>query len=168
MEEFGTSAAGRRCPSASHAERELAIGILKAAFVQGSLAREDLDARVGQALVAPTRADLTALTGDLPVAAPVASRGVPPHHARQNAAARRAVRSGAAAVAAVVIAVSAGAAAVGQPGAGALLAVFIVVLAAVATAFVAGLIAAALKLESRGRNRGPLPPRSLPRSWPGC
>jgi len=168
MEDFGTSDAGRRRLRASHAEREQAIDILKAGFVQGGLTREDLDARVGQALAALTRAELAALTGDLPVAAPAASRGVPPHHVRQNAAARRAVRSGVAAVAAIVIAVSVAAAAVGRPGAGALLAVFIVVLAAVATALVAGLIAAALELESRCRNRRPLPPRSVPGAGQGC
>ena len=67
-----------------------------------------------------------------------------------------------------MVAVSVAAAAVGRPGAGALLAVFIVVLAAVATAFLAGLIAAALELESRSRDRRPLPPRSVPGAGPGC
>lgn len=51
---------------ASHADREHVIGMLKAAFVQGRLAKDELDARAGQAFAARTYADLTALTADLP------------------------------------------------------------------------------------------------------
>jgi hypothetical protein len=51
---------------ASDAEREQVIGLLKAAFVQGRLAKDELDARAGHALTALTRADLAALTTDLP------------------------------------------------------------------------------------------------------
>jgi hypothetical protein len=40
--------------------------MLKAAFVQGRLAKDELDMRVGQALASRTYADLTALTADLP------------------------------------------------------------------------------------------------------
>jgi hypothetical protein len=52
-----------------------------------------------------------------------------------------------------VIAVSAAGVVVGQPVAFVFIAVFMVVLAAVATAFVASLIHVALKLESRQRSR---------------
>jgi DUF1707 SHOCT-like domain len=43
-----------------------AIGTLKAAFVQGRLTKDELDERVGRALVPLTYAELAALTGDLP------------------------------------------------------------------------------------------------------
>jgi len=51
---------------ASHADREQVIGTLKAAFVQGMLAKDEFDQRVGQAFAARTHADLAALTADLP------------------------------------------------------------------------------------------------------
>ena len=51
---------------ASHADREQVIEVLKAAFVQGRLARDEFDLRVGQALVSRTDADLAALTADIP------------------------------------------------------------------------------------------------------
>ena len=63
------AAAERRSRSrlrASHADREQVIGTLKAAFVQGMLARDEFGQRVGQALTARTHADLAALTTDLP------------------------------------------------------------------------------------------------------
>ena len=50
---------------ASDADREQVIGVLKIAFVEGRLTRDELDARAGHALTAPTRADLAALTADL-------------------------------------------------------------------------------------------------------
>jgi hypothetical protein len=50
---------------ASDADREQVIGVLKAAFVQGRLTEDELDARAGRALTAPTYADLAALTIDL-------------------------------------------------------------------------------------------------------
>jgi hypothetical protein len=42
------------------------IGMLKAAFVQGGLTKDEFDARVGRALTGRTYADLAALTADLP------------------------------------------------------------------------------------------------------
>jgi hypothetical protein len=50
---------------ASDADREHVIDLLKAAFVQGRLARDEFDARVGQALVARDWPDLAALTADI-------------------------------------------------------------------------------------------------------
>jgi hypothetical protein len=50
----------------SHADREQAIGVLKAAFVQGRLTKEEFDLRVGQAFASRTYADLGALTADIP------------------------------------------------------------------------------------------------------
>ena len=51
---------------ASHADRERVVGTLKAAFVQGMLAKGEFDLRVGQAFASRTYADLAALTTDLP------------------------------------------------------------------------------------------------------
>jgi hypothetical protein len=42
------------------------IDVLKAAFVQGRLAKDEFDLRVGQVLAARTYADLGALTADMP------------------------------------------------------------------------------------------------------
>jgi hypothetical protein len=65
-EEQMAAAAGRGQPRASHADREQVIDALKAAFVQGRLVKDELDARVGQALTSWTRADLTELIADIP------------------------------------------------------------------------------------------------------
>jgi hypothetical protein len=57
---------------ASRADREQAIDVLKAAFVQGRLAKDELDERVARALVPQTYAELAALTDDLPAELPPA------------------------------------------------------------------------------------------------
>ena len=51
---------------ASHADRERVIEVLKAAFVQGRLAKDEFDLRVGQAFAARTHAELAAVTAGLP------------------------------------------------------------------------------------------------------
>lgn len=51
---------------ASHADRDRVVEVLKTAFVEGRLAKDELDLRVGQVLTARTYADLGALTADLP------------------------------------------------------------------------------------------------------
>jgi hypothetical protein len=50
---------------ASHADRERVIGTLKAAFVQGRLTKDELDARIGQALASRTYAELAAVTAGI-------------------------------------------------------------------------------------------------------
>jgi uncharacterized protein DUF1707 len=50
----------------SHADRDQAINVLKAAFVQGRLTKHEFDLRVGQVLASRTYADLRALTADIP------------------------------------------------------------------------------------------------------
>jgi hypothetical protein len=52
---------------ASHVDREQVISALKTAFVQGRLAKDEFDARVGQALASRTRAELAVITADIPV-----------------------------------------------------------------------------------------------------
>ena len=44
------------------------IETLKDAFVHGRLTRDELDVRAGRALAAQTRAELAALTADIPTA----------------------------------------------------------------------------------------------------
>ena len=60
------AAAGRGDLRASHADRDQVIGVLKAAFVQGMLAKDEFDLRVGQAFASRTYADLAVLTADIP------------------------------------------------------------------------------------------------------
>ena len=57
---------GRGELRASHADREQTIEMLKAAFVQGRLAKGEFDLRVGQAFAARTYAELAAVTASLP------------------------------------------------------------------------------------------------------
>jgi hypothetical protein len=59
---------------AAHADREQAITVLKAAYAQGRLTKDELEARAGQALASRTYAELAALTADLPAASPAATR----------------------------------------------------------------------------------------------
>ncbi len=72
----GPTAAGRGHLRAAHADRERVVAALQTAFVQGRLDRDELDARVGQALASRTYAELAALTADLP-AGPAALPSVP-------------------------------------------------------------------------------------------
>jgi uncharacterized protein DUF1707 len=64
---------------ASHADRERVIEVLKAAFVQGRLAKDEFDLHVGRAFAARTHAELAAVTAGLP-AEPTSAR--PPAPAR--------------------------------------------------------------------------------------
>jgi acyl carrier protein phosphodiesterase len=77
----GAGAGGRRHLRASHADREQVVGTLKAAFVQGMLAKDEFDQRVDQTLAARTYAELAALTADLP-AMPAAARPPKPTRAQ--------------------------------------------------------------------------------------
>jgi hypothetical protein len=62
---------------ASHVDREQVISALKTAFVQGRLAKDEFDARLGQALASRTRAELAVITADIPAgpAGPAGSAG---------------------------------------------------------------------------------------------
>jgi hypothetical protein len=68
---------------ASDADREEVIDTLKAAFVQGRLAKDELDERVGQAFASRTYAELAAVTADIP-AGPVGAQPLR-EHARPQA-----------------------------------------------------------------------------------
>jgi DUF1707 SHOCT-like domain len=60
------AAGGRGRLRASRADREQVIEVLKDAFVQDRLTKDELDARVSQALASRTFAELGALTADIP------------------------------------------------------------------------------------------------------
>jgi Domain of unknown function (DUF1707) len=68
---------GRGHLRASHADREHMIGVLKAAFVQGRLTKDELDTRVGQTFVSRTYGELAAVIADLPPGLITAPPGKP-------------------------------------------------------------------------------------------
>jgi Domain of unknown function (DUF1707) len=76
-DEVAAGAAGRSRLRASTADREQAIDVLKAAFVQGRLAKDEFDLRVSQVLASRTYADLTVLTADIPAGLAGAQRPEP-------------------------------------------------------------------------------------------
>jgi len=63
---IAAAAAGRSRLKASDSDRDRVLDMLKAAFAQGRLTKDEFDARVGQTLVSRTWGDLTALTADIP------------------------------------------------------------------------------------------------------
>ena len=78
--EDGTAGAQGQLRS-SRADREQAIDVLKSAFVQGRLGKDEFDLRVGQVLASRTYADLAALTADVP--SRVANAELSDEHARE-------------------------------------------------------------------------------------
>jgi hypothetical protein len=91
----GMPAAGRGLMRASDADREQVIGVLKVAFVQGRLTKDELDLRVGQAFTARTNAELAVVTADIPAGQaaaaplpqPAGARGWPPMNSSAKTAA---------------------------------------------------------------------------------
>lgn len=79
---------------AGHADREQVIETLKDAFVHGRLTRDELGERTARALVARTRADLTALTADIPLAQAGTAPARPPAVAPRRPLVRATVMSG--------------------------------------------------------------------------
>jgi hypothetical protein len=82
------AAAGRNRLRASDSDRERVVDMLKAAFVQGRLTKDELDERIGQTLASRTWGDLSALTDDIPawplprlVRKPARPEPSPPAHA---------------------------------------------------------------------------------------
>jgi Domain of unknown function (DUF1707) len=65
-DDMAAAAAGRGRLRASHADREHVLAVLKAAFVQDRLTKDELDMRVGQTFASRTYAELAALTADIP------------------------------------------------------------------------------------------------------
>ncbi len=156
----GTVGRGRLL--ASHADREQEIDTLKAAFVQGLLAKDEFDLRVGQTLQSRTYAELAAVTADI--------RGrrigaqMPPPGAQAQAAGNTAVKSGVCTLTAVILAASTSVAAFSGPGAALIMALFLMGIGVIIAVIVALLVAGIRLLESphQKRSSGQLPSRSSP------
>jgi hypothetical protein len=163
-DEIAAGKAGRGHLRASHADREQVIDTVKAAFVQGMLAKDEFDLRVGQAFAARTCGELAALTADLP-AGLAAAGPAPARPARRRPLAKAAAGSGgclviaAAAVRAIDLADPGPTPGVIPKYWGTLF--VLIALVAVVTAF--GIMAngVATSLEQR-RSRRQLPPRPGP------
>jgi len=91
-EDDKAAAAGRSRRRASRGDREQAIDVLKAAFVQGRLTKDEFDARIGLTFTGRTCAEVAAVTADLP-ARPAGAR---PLGQRSRPRSGHAVRWGAA------------------------------------------------------------------------
>jgi hypothetical protein len=144
---------------ASRADREQVIEVLKAAFVQERLAKDEFDLRVGQALASRTYADLSALTADIPAEVARAQPSAEPIRTPGRGLAPKTVARVTAAGAGASMAFVAVESVVGNAPAG-----LGVVLVGMAGVFVAGLLAALLTFlswavqRSRGRvAQGPPP-----------
>ena len=80
---------------ASDADREQVIDVLKAAFVQGRLTRDELDLRVGQALKSRTYAEQAAVIAGLPAdLVRAGQRGSSPRRTQSRARGNAEVRTG--------------------------------------------------------------------------
>ena len=90
--EPGAQAASLRT---SRADRDRVIGLLKAAFVQGRLGRDEFDARIGQALASRTCGELAAVIADIPAGLTGALPGHPPVRAHRRIPFNAAVTGGA-------------------------------------------------------------------------
>jgi hypothetical protein len=92
---------------AAQADREQAITVLKAAYAQGRLTKDELEVRAGQAFAARTYAELAALTADIPAESPAApgsaAAGSPPSTPARTMV-KAACRSGVCLLAAVALA----------------------------------------------------------------
>ena len=86
------AAAGLR---AARTDRERVIDLLKTAFVQGRLDRDEFDSRIGQALASRTNWELAAITADIPAELIGALPRRPPVRARRRIPMNTAVTGGA-------------------------------------------------------------------------
>lgn len=144
---------------ASHADREQVIDTLKTAFADGRLDKDELDARVGQALAAWTHAELAAATAGIP-AAP--AQAPPPRRPARPPVNKEAVRWGLAATGAMIPPAIFVTAAYGAPGPNPLLLLGLLLLVIelpVVIIFVAITLAKQRNDPSRA-SRGHLPPPS--------
>jgi len=85
---------GRGGLRASHADREHVIGVLKAAFVQGRLTKDEFDERVGRTFASRTYAELAAVTCDIPAGLAGAQPPRKPARAKTQPPVNKNIRSG--------------------------------------------------------------------------
>lgn len=164
-----------------HADREQAIETLKNAFVHGRLTKGELDTRAGQALTARTRADLAALTSDIPPAPATASPASPAQSARPGrppAAARPRPLTRAATGSGVCLVIAAAAIRIaflldpgpdgppGPPPAWASPSLFLLVAFAAVLAALSILVVGVITATEQRRSRSQLPPLPRPSGHP--
>ena len=89
------AAAGRDHLRTSHADREHVINVLKAAFVQGRLTKDEFEARIAWALTSRTYAELAAVTADVPATLTLATSSYGPARRRARVRMNTAVTGGA-------------------------------------------------------------------------
>lgn len=157
-DEIAAGAGGRGYLRASHADREQAVSVLKAAFVQGLLAKDEFDLRIGQVLVSRTDMELAAFTADIPAGLTAAHPLWEPALEPASRKAGQASAGGVAAFMGVSAVVAAAAAATGgNPGERL---VFVVVFVSMVAVLMAVLLAFHAWLDRRaGRQSSPgLPP----------
>ena len=104
---------GRGRLRASHADREQVVDVLKAAFVQDRLTKDEFDSGVGQAFASRTYAELAAVTADIPAWPAIAPPPREPARAQNRAPGTHPVRNGA--IGSGVSLIIAAAAALGGP-----------------------------------------------------
>jgi Domain of unknown function (DUF1707) len=148
--------AGRGHLRASHDDREHVLDVLKAAFVQGRLTRDELDERLALVLASRTYAELSAITADLPVGLIAAELPVRPARARPPA--NRAIRSGLRVIGTAATLAAAAWAAAWLTGSAEL---FVLAMTVTIAAFGSVLLARAVMRGERRmrRSSGQLPPR---------
>lgn len=166
MVRLGNEPAGHGRMRASRGDREQAVELLKTAFVQDRLTKNELDTRVGQALVARTYADLDAVTVSIPLSqtAPVPWSAHRPGRSEVS----KAVKSGAGALGVVIVATgTAAGVATANPFAGVFVAVLFAIIVAIPAGFAALVIRGALYFEEESRRRKRSRGRTPPRPGPG-
>lgn len=142
--------AGRGRLRASHADRNHVIGMLKAAYVQGRLTKDEFDERMSSTLTARTFGDLAGLTTDLP-AGLTDVLPPPPPRPPSSVPVSKIVLSAAAGLLAPAILATAS-----LTGNAQLYALFIL---PTMITFVAWMVAGAVALDAwHGRHSGPPPP----------
>ena len=147
---------------AGDADREQVIDALKAAFVQGRLAKAEFDARIGRAFASRTYADLAGAMADMP-AGPTGAGAPPPRHSRHQT--RPPAKS------AKKVAISVACAVLGAELVLLALIITIPVFFTLDLAVLANLLglplAGGLVLDTwrASRGRGPLPPAVPPQAW---
>jgi hypothetical protein len=169
-DEIAARTAGSGQFRASRADREQVIELLKAAFVEDRLTKDEFDLRVDQALASRTYADLAAVTSDLPArpatAGPTAAE---PLSTPARTLAKAALRSGVCMLAAFAIV-----GVVALTNAGESLATFLAFSSVVAAVIAASgfLGYGMVDAWQEHRSRGQLPPRpgrngrGLEGGWP--
>jgi Domain of unknown function (DUF1707) len=145
---------------ASHADRQQVIDVLKAAFVQGMLAKDEFDLRVDQTFASRTYADLAAVTADIPAGLTAAQP--PPAPARARLTMPKAVTFSAFLIVAAAVAVVAAWVVAVRTG-------NVEIFDSAAFAFVGATVASGtmiVEARDQQRSRGQLPPRSAPGAGP--